>query len=85
MVNRCIDDEAASRNSAEYKWQLASEDVRAKAKAEVDNIMGSRPAENIARWRFYGYLNEALTTYSNAEASAKAMERLHEKRPGVHY
>jgi hypothetical protein len=85
MVNSCIDDEAAHRNSAEYKWQLASEDVRAKAKAQVDNIMGSRPAENIAGWPFYGYLDEALTTYSNAEARAKAMERLREKRPGVNY
>jgi hypothetical protein len=80
LINNCLDEETSSRKSAEYKWELASENVRAEAMAHVHDIMrysSSGP--------FYGYLNGSLSAFSELEANKEALKRLHEKRPGVHY
>jgi hypothetical protein len=81
LINYCLDGEASARKSAEYKWELASENVRAKAMAHVDDIRrnngGSSP--------FYRYLNNSISVFSEQEATEEANKRLHEKRPGVHY
>jgi hypothetical protein len=77
LVNYCLDKQAEYRKSAEYKWELASENVRAEAMAHVDDIMRNSGASA----PFYGYLSGSLSAFSELEAN----KRLHEKRPGVHY
>jgi hypothetical protein len=79
LVNYCLDEEASSRKSAEYKWELASENVRSEATAHVDDIR--RNCGVYSACLFYGYLNGSLSAFSEREAN----KRLHEKRPGVHY
>jgi hypothetical protein len=76
-TNGCLDKEASARESAEYKWGMASEDVRAKAMAQLDAHLAGASVKPY----YYEYLDTYLSAYSEQEAA----KRLHEKRPGVNY
>jgi hypothetical protein len=79
LVNDCLDKEASARKSAEYKWELASENVRAESMTQL--AYTTRYSGDRAACPFYRYLDGILSDFSELEAN----KRLSEKRPGVHY